>query len=288
MQNASNGIERIDNPTPEEFYREFVSKGRPVILTGIASTWPACGRWTPRFFADRFGDTPVQVEVQRRQDPTLHWGEKEVLQTTLARYVELLSSESPKYYLNFASVMAQLPELHRDVGSLDAYQVHHRPYPERVRRKLRLSPIFWFGPAGAFTSLHRDPSDNLLVQVLGRKRLTLFAPEDTPNLYAPWHENCSSGRCLGGYSPVNVAQPDLERFPRLSRARGVDVLLGPGEILFIPIHWWHYVSSVDVSISVSYWWFHRLSQWHWSTAAWVPLRSTLECQVRQWWRARAA
>ncbi len=281
-------IERVEGIDPERFHEDYVRRGVPVIITGVASTWQACGKWTPEYFAREFGDTPVQVEVQRSRDPRKHWNEKEVLDTTLAKYVELLPSESPKYYLNFASVMERLPALHADVGSLDAYQRHHRPYPAAVRRKLKLSPIFWFGPAGAFTTLHRDPSDNLLVQLFGRKRLSIFAPEDTPYLYAPWHDNCTANRCIGGYSPIDVDNPDLGRFPLFSRARRLDVTLSPGEMLFLPVHWWHFVTSIDVSISVSYWWFHRLSNWHWSTAAWMPLASAVGCRLRHLRGERAA
>ena len=281
MDNHLAQVARIDKPSPERFHEEFVRRGRPVILTGIASEWPARSRWSPEFFANHFGSTPVEVEVQRERDPTKHFNEKEVIQTTLARYVELLPSESPKYYLNFASVMKRLPRLHQDVGSLDAYQPYHRDYPALVRRKMTLEPIFWFGPAGAFTPLHRDPNDNLLAQITGRKRLVLFSPEDTANLYSPWHENCTPRRCLGGYSPVDVDHPDLTRFPRYRQARGMEAILHPGEILFIPIYWWHHVTSLDVSIAVSYWWFHRLSNWHWSTAAWSSLPAALRCRVRQ-------
>jgi len=34
----------------------------------------------------------------------------------------------------------------------------------------------------------------------------------------------------------------------------VDCVLGPGDTLYIPVGWWHYVRSLSISFSVSFWW----------------------------------
>ena len=44
------------------------------------------------------------------------------------------------------------------------------------------------------------------------------------------------------------------RFPDAGRAEYAEALLEPGDVLFVPRGWWHYVRSVDVSASVSFWW----------------------------------
>ena len=38
------------------------------------------------------------------------------------------------------------------------------------------------------------------------------------------------------------------------KAEYVEGILEPGDGLFIPVGWWHYVRSLDVSFSVSFWW----------------------------------
>lgn len=56
------------------------------------------------------------------------------------------------------------------------------------------------------------------------------------------------------FSQVNVAQPDLDRFPAFRGARAHVVTLQPGQVLFVPRHWWHYVESVDpVTVSINSW-----------------------------------
>ena len=53
---------------------------------------------------------------------------------------------------------------------------------------------------------------------------------------------------------VDVRAADLEKFPAYQHARFVDVVLAPGDMLYVPPRWWHYVQSLDRSCSVSFWW----------------------------------
>jgi ribosomal protein L16 Arg81 hydroxylase len=32
----------------------------------------------------------------------------------------------------------------------------------------------------------------------------------------------------------------------------IDVVIGPGDLLFLPIGWWHYVRGLDVSITMTF------------------------------------
>lgn len=41
----------------------------------------------------------------------------------------------------------------------------------------------WIGPAGTVTGIHADTSDNLLVQIYGRKRVLLFQPGPDDVMY---------------------------------------------------------------------------------------------------------
>lgn len=53
---------------------------------------------------------------------------------------------------------------------------------------------------------------------------------------------------------VDVENPDLEKFPRFAKAPFLSCVLCPGEILFIPVKYWHYVQALDLSFSISFWW----------------------------------
>jgi ribosomal protein L16 Arg81 hydroxylase len=56
---------------------------------------------------------------------------------------------------------------------------------------------------------------------------------------------------LGG-DGLNPAEPDLEKFPEYTGAHPFEVVLHPGEVLFIPANWYHYVVSLDPSISLTF------------------------------------
>ena len=63
----------------------------------------------------------------------------------------------------------------------------------------------------------------------------------------------NSRHSLGNFSAVDVENPDLKRFPDFARAKALDVVLGPGDFVFIPARCWHYVRSLTASISLNFW-----------------------------------
>eukprot|EP00892_Ulva_mutabilis_P009038 jgi/Ulvmu1/6506/UM003_0139.1 len=106
----------------------------------------------------------------------------------------------------------------------------------------------WIGPAGTVTPLHTDPHHNLFVQVVGCKYIQIYPPEDTPFMYP--HE---AGLTTNS-SRVDARDPDTANFPLFARTRGYQCIIRPGEALYLPPGWWHYVESLTPSVSVSFWW----------------------------------
>ena len=86
------------------------------------------------------------------------------------------------------------------------------------------------------------------LQVFGWKRVILYRPEDTPNLYS------FETRLLSNTAQVDPINPDYEKWPNLRKAKGSMCYLGPGDMLFIPPRWWHHVESLTPSFSISFWW----------------------------------
>jgi hypothetical protein len=101
---------------------------------------------------------------------------------------------------------------------------------------------------------HYDTSHNLAVCVLGRRRFTLFPPDQVANLYPGPLEPTPGGQVV---SMVDPAKPDVARYPRFAAAWASAQVadLEAGDVLFYPALWWHRVEALDdLNMLVNYWW----------------------------------
>jgi ribosomal protein L16 Arg81 hydroxylase len=105
--------------------------------------------------------------------------------------------------------------------------------------------MMWIGPPGAFTSLHHDLTNNFIVQVVGRKRVRLLPASEVGKLYNKRH-------VFSEIPNLENTSIDMDRFHRLAGAITYEVLLEPGDILFMPLAWWHQVPALDFSVTLTY------------------------------------
>jgi len=101
---------------------------------------------------------------------------------------------------------------------------------------------------------HQDVPDNIACVVAGRRRVTLFPPDQLRNLYIGPLDFTPAGQAV---SLVDFAAPDLARFPRFAEAmRHAQVAeLGPGDAVLIPSMWWHHMEGLEpFNVLVNYWW----------------------------------
>lgn len=116
-----------------------------------------------------------------------------------------------------------------------------------------VDPRIWIGNA-IVTPAHYDNSHNLACVVAGRRRFTLFPPEQLDNLHVGPFDFAPAGPAI---SLVDFATPDFARFPRFRVAleHGLSAELSTGDALYIPTRWWHHVASLELcNVLVNYWW----------------------------------
>lgn len=116
-----------------------------------------------------------------------------------------------------------------------------------------VAPNLWLGNE-TLVATHNDAADNLACVASGRRRFTLFPPDQEENLYIADKPDTPGGRPV---SLVNLRAPDLARYPRFARAlESAQVAeLTPGDVLFLPRHWWHNVESFGpLNLLVNFWW----------------------------------
>lgn len=235
-------VRRIEPPAAEEFYREYVLRGEPVILAGIARAWPALPLMRPSTLKQMFGGVTVTV---RETDDELNYffGESGKSAMKLGDYIDAISGPpSPgraRPYLG--NIPFDHPQTRQYFQRLKAALPFPDYFPNQVYGDLRL----WMGAQGQRSTIHNDNYHNLNTQLYGRKKFLLFAPGQHPQLYAALvNETCWA-------SPVDPESPDYARYPMFHHAEAREAVLEAGDMLYIPIFWWHYAVALDLSISVS-------------------------------------
>ena len=146
-----------------------------------------------------------------------------------------------------------------DVGSASADDSGE----DRVGLGRLYSTMLWLGPRGCVSPMHYDPLDNLLCQYVGRKRVILFEPtissssssSSSSSTSTPWHYAGHDGQ-QSNTSPVDVENIDATKYPLFEHHAPTPLagVLFPGDLLYIPSKWWHFVRSIDTSASANIWW----------------------------------
>jgi hypothetical protein len=111
----------------------------------------------------------------------------------------------------------------------------------------------WIGNR-TIAATHYDMSNNLAACAVGRRRFTLFPPDQIANLYPGPLEPTPGGQVV---SMVDLRAPDLDRYPRFAQAleQAQVAELEPGDLLFYPALWWHNVEALDAfNVMINAWW----------------------------------
>lgn len=218
------------------FRVNFLIPQKPVLIKNGLCDWPAFDSWKDLNYLQKIaGYRTVPIELGTKYDDE-NWSQG------LFRFAEFLklyftenSNNSETAYLAQHDLFDQIPRLKEDIK-----------IPEYCAISSEVAIKSWFGPKNTISSMHTDPKQNLLSQVFGEKLVILAAPKDSPNLYP--HEGI-----LDNTSQIDPTSLDLENFPLSKNVKFHKIHLKAADMLFIPKLWWHYVKSLSISASVSFW-----------------------------------
>lgn len=231
-------IEVLQFPCLSKFYSSVILGEKPVILDNSFNHWPALAKWKDHnYFLKLAGMRTVSIEIGSSYTDK-NWTQKLM---TIEEFIRNhICQNKVLGYLAQYQLFQQIPELKNDIAQPDycCYSDSEEP----------VDTMAWYGPRGTISPLHHDPKKNLLTQIVGEKQLFLFSPEDSENLYPHEHE------LLHNTARVDPTAPDLEKYPKYKNAKPYHCVLRAGQMLYIPPKWWHYVQSLSISFSVSFWW----------------------------------
>jgi len=219
-------VGRLDNAG----FRARAAEGLPFLVADAVKRWPLCAL-TPNDLRERFGDVPVRARIGDYV-ATAFAPDRAMRDMSLRDYLDLGTapdSELPPYVGNL-----ELRELNA--------MCHWPSWFERMG-----PPRFWLGPARTVTPLHCDYDDNIFAQVWGSKRIFLAPPHHDAFLYTR-----EANPVLFG-SPFDPEAPDFDAFPLARQAAIVEVVVEPGDMLYVPAGWYHQVRALSFSLSSNRW-----------------------------------
>jgi len=236
---------------------ELLAAGQPAVLRGLARDWGLVQARSMHeamdYLRGHYNGQPVTYsyggpEVAGR--PFYNAGftalNCEVRRSPLDDVLEEIArhagdAQPPTYYVASLQVDTRFPRF-REHNDLD-FAAHGIDAP----------PSIWIGNR-VTASCHYDALNNIACCVVGRRRFTLFPPEQIANLYPGPLEPTPGGQAV---SVVDFEAPDFQRHPRFREAlaSAQATVLDPGDAIFIPSLWWHHVQALEAfNVLVNYWW----------------------------------
>lgn len=232
-------IERRKDLSREEFTREYIHKGIPVVLEGAAKDWDCCKKWSMQYLKDLHGDDDiVLVDQNRPLDPY----EK----IKLRDVIDNIREGGSKYY-RFYPLFARHPE---HMAECDF------KWLRSFRHKFTIaeSTQCFIGGKGTETAIHNAYPPNLFVMAHGEKEWVIYPPYYTAIVDPdPVRNIYRSAPYKAGY-PFNPFNPDYKSYELYKHIDGYHVHLKQGDILWNPPYWWHTVKNLTDSIGFGYRW----------------------------------
>ena len=229
----SSPVEEVSLIDKKDFKSRFLDGQKPLVIRGFANDWKALKKWNLDYFATLESQSTVNV-----LNGEYIQGTQKFKSGDFQAFISHLQKEENgegKTYLAAMNIFNYFPELKEDTDfSL---------YSSYTSYDLKLA---WIGPKGTISGLHADNVNNMYAQIKGRKLFIIAPPRFNKSLY-PSKKYIPGA--IGSQVDLNNYTPN--KFPAVREVAFNHVILGPGDILFLPKKWWHYVESLDTSISIN-------------------------------------
>ena len=254
---AISAVEEINCHSYADLTDDILCATQPLILRGLVKHWPLvlAGQDSKQSAADYltqfYNQKPVYAMVAAAQEKGrffynsdlsgFNFTRKSYQLDALLKQILIMAdqSETEAVYVGSTSINHILPGLRLEN---DIPQLTDKPLVS-----------IWIGNQSRIAA-HYDVTDNVACVAMGKRRFTLFPPEQLDNLYIGPLDFTPAGQPA---SLVDFQQPDFARFPKFKTAleHALVAELDAGDAIFIPSMWWHHVEALsDFNVLVNYWW----------------------------------
>jgi hypothetical protein len=192
----------------------------------VVSTWEAMRLWTPEYILQ---NVPYLKKIKRsthsvfilavrgrshvRELPEIGLSDKkyQIQNISTEEFLHLTPSVSSEYLYYFGEIDAWADiknDIHTEKLSLKTPNTSYTS-----------ATSVFMGHPGVIAQCHHDRSHNFFAQIYGKKKWILYPPSEWENLYLyPYlHAHYQQSQIH------NWSHPDLEHFPKFSKAQGYEV-----------------------------------------------------------------
>ena len=225
---------RVPNISKEDFIKQHKIKQKPVIIEQVTNAWPARQTWNLEYLKNTAGDNLVPLYDSRPSTGHKHQHAAEI-RMPLRDYIELLENGEKNLRLFCYNILFGLPELGNDFS-----------YPDIGLKFFKKLPVLFLAGKGARVQMHFDVdmADLLLCHFGGQKRILLFPPSQTRNMYRVPYS-------FSSLYDIDFENPDYDKYPALRHLQGEVATLQNNDALYIPPGYWHYVIYDEISFSMT-------------------------------------
>ena len=241
---------RSHRPKLDEI-RTVTRNREPVVFTGM-DVGSCAQMWTPKYLLEKsptLANSKISAHVS--SSANFDFARKNFKYESLVgkNFFEKVCSSSSKEFLYLRSLGAD-PRKFEPAMALEQF-------PE-LARDVRLPSELWDDKENALHSVvlrvsspnvkiwtHYDAMDNVLIQLSGTKRVVLFPPKHSGDLYLK-----DSSSMVSDIDDFDTNDVEYPRF-RNALENAQEVILQPGDCLFIPALWAHRCESGSAVPSVA-------------------------------------
>ena len=225
-------VPRHDHLSKEDFIQQFIQPKKPVVTKSFAKDWPALDKWSYNFLKKGCGNTEVPL-----YNEAFAGSGNDYLSSNnnmpFGDYLDTIQAGPTPWRMFLFNIFQHMPNL---CGDFD--------YPDLPVTWLKKFPFVFFGGQGAYVDIHYDldHSHVFLTQFEGTKKILLFEPQDSTQLYRhPFTVSCN----------IDFRDPDFNKYPALKNLTAYECTVQKGDTLFIPSKWWHFVDYTTGGFSLS-------------------------------------